>query len=70
MPDLESLLVRLIDSGFEFTVVGGFAAVAHGASLMTQDVDVCAPMTLDNLDRLGRALDGPIGLISRFRHGD
>ena len=58
MPDLESLLERLSDARYEFVLVGGFAAVAHGASLMTQDIDVCASMSEENLDRLDHALSG------------
>jgi len=56
MPALESLLKRLVQRQVEFVIVGGFAAVAHGASLVTQDVDICCPFTLANLDRLQDAL--------------
>jgi hypothetical protein len=66
MQDLESLLVRLLEAEYEFVLVGGFAAVAHGASLMTQDVDVCASMSLENLDRLARAVEG-LGPVHRMR---
>lgn len=52
MPDLESLLHRLVQGEVEFVVVGGFAAVAHGVSLPTQDVDVCCRFTPENLLRL------------------
>lgn len=37
-------------------MVGGFAAVAHGVTLLTQDIDVCCPFTADNLMRLQTAL--------------
>lgn len=37
-------------------MVGGFAAVAHGVTLLTQDIDVCCPVTPDNLMRLQAAL--------------
>jgi len=37
--NLESLLERLVRSNVEFIVVGGFAAFAHGVSLLTQDID-------------------------------
>lgn len=50
------LLTCLQDAGFEFVVVGGVAAVAHGASTPTSDLDVAAPMTADNLARLLTAL--------------
>ena len=51
MPDLESLLARLIDGRVRFVVVvvGGVAAVVHGVSLVTQDLDVCCPFTVGNL---------------------
>ena len=52
MPDLESLLERLIRGQVEFVVVGGFAAVAHGVSLLTQDIDICCAFVPDNLLRL------------------
>ena len=56
MPDLESLLSRLIQREVEFVVVGGFAAVAHGVSLPTQDIDVCCRFTAENLLKLQEAL--------------
>ena len=37
-------------------MVGGFAAIAHGVTLLTQDVDVCCPFTAENLMRLQAAL--------------
>ena len=40
----------------EYVVVGGFAAVIHGSSLPTQDIDVLPARSMDNLDRLSRAL--------------
>ena len=56
MPDLESLLQRLIRGEVGFVLVGGFASVAHGVSLPTQDVDVCCRFTPENLMRLQRAI--------------
>jgi hypothetical protein len=56
VPDLESLLSRLIQGDVEFVVVGGFAAVAHGVSLPTQDIDVCCRFTPKNLLKLQQAL--------------
>lgn len=56
MPDLESLLDRLVRARVEFVVVGGFAAVAHGVSLPTQDIDVCSRFTPENLLELQRAI--------------
>ena len=57
MSDLQSLLARLIDGRVDFVVVGGFAAVAHGSTLLTQDVDICCDFSPGNLLRLQRAVD-------------
>jgi hypothetical protein len=56
MPDLEGLLGRLITEGVEFVIVGGFAAMAHGSSLMTQDVDICCRFSPENLMQIQHAL--------------
>ena len=40
MTDLGRLLAALVDAGVDFIVVGGAAATAHGASRLTQDIDV------------------------------
>jgi len=41
MLDLRGIVERLVRGGVDFVIIGGYAAVAHGSSLMTQDVDVC-----------------------------
>jgi predicted nucleotidyltransferase len=56
MNDLTALLRRITESGLEFVVVGGFAAVTHGSSYVTRDVDICAVLTPENVDRLRAAL--------------
>ncbi len=56
MIDYLPLLRRLTDGKVEFILVGGVAAVLHGASRFTQDVDVVYRRTPDNLDRLAAAL--------------
>jgi hypothetical protein len=56
LPDLEGLLERLIRYRVEFVVIGGFAAVAHGVTLVTQDIDICCRLAPDNLMRLQDAL--------------
>src|SRR5687768_10766216 len=55
-PELESLLERLIAAEVEFILAGGFAAVAHGATMVTRDIDVCLRFTDENLARLAAAL--------------
>ena len=50
------LLRRLVRSGFEHVLIGGLAGVVHGCSLVTRDIDVCAPFTESNFSRLLAAL--------------
>lgn len=52
----DELLGLLHDAGVEFVVVGGVAAICHGATTMTRDLDVAAPMTVENVERLMTAL--------------
>lgn len=56
MDKLSTLVQKLAAGGVEFVVVGGYAAVAHGASVMTRDVDICCRFSLENLHRLARVL--------------
>ena len=57
MVNLERLLARLVEHEIEFVIVGGFAAFAHGASIVILDVlDVCCRMTTENLLKLQEAL--------------
>jgi predicted nucleotidyltransferase len=56
MQHFSQLLERLADAGLEFVVVGGFAAVTHGAVYVTRDVDICAVLTPENVARLRAAL--------------
>ena len=46
--DNEALLRTLVSAGVEFIVIGGAAAVAHGAATPTQDLDIAAPMQRDD----------------------
>ena len=48
--------LSLQDAGVEFCIIGGVAAIAHGALTPTHDLDVAAPMTVENLERLFAAL--------------
>lgn len=56
MQNFSRILERLTDSGVEFVIIGGFAALTHGSSFMTRDVDVCADLSADNISRLREAL--------------
>jgi hypothetical protein len=54
---MELLLERLIKHSVNFVIVGGFAAVAYGVTLVTQDIDVCCDFSADNLLRLQEAIE-------------
>lgn len=56
MSDLNNLLQRLCDADIDFVVVGGFAAMLHGSSLLTRDLDVCAVLTRENVAKLRQVL--------------
>jgi hypothetical protein len=52
MTELNQLLQRLCDADIEFVIVGGFAAMLHGSSMLTRDLDVCALLTDVNVAKL------------------
>jgi len=72
--DFPRLLRTLNDAGVEYLIVGGVAAMAHGAARVTYDVDVLYRRTRDNMQRLVDALaplhpylrGAPPGLPFRF----
>jgi hypothetical protein len=55
MQNLSELTRRLVEAQVEFVLIGGFAAVAHGATLVTRDVDICCRFTEPNLMRIQQA---------------
>lgn len=56
MQDTPDLLQRLLAAGFEFVIVGGVAAAVHGSARNTDDLDIAAVFTPDNMARLLAAL--------------
>jgi hypothetical protein len=50
------MLRSLVNARIDFVVVGGVAAVAHGATYQTNDLDVCYATQPDNLHRLATLL--------------
>ena len=52
----QKLLKILDDAKIDYVLVGGFAAILHGVSQTTQDVDVCLSMAEDNLMKLRDSL--------------
>ena len=56
VPDLPRILERLVLHDVEFVLVGGYAAMIHGVSLVTKDVDVCTHFSRQNLERIYAAV--------------
>jgi len=54
--DFPNLLRRLVGAGVDFVIVGGYAGVVHGCTLVTQDVDICCNFTPGNLLALQKAI--------------
>lgn len=56
MENLNLLLKRLLEKQIDFVLIGGYAAVLHGSSQVTHDIDICAVMTKFELAKLRDAL--------------
>jgi predicted nucleotidyltransferase len=56
MMDFPKLLQTLSEHGVEFIIIGGVAAVIHGSSRLTQDLDVVYRRNPQNIARLVQAL--------------
>lgn len=52
MTKINQLIDRLCVADIDFVIVGGFAGVLHGSSMVTRDLDICAVLTADNVARL------------------
>jgi hypothetical protein len=63
--ELNGLLQRHSAVGIEFVVVGGVADVLHGSSMVTRDLDVCASLNGENLQKLRDAFGE---MKNRHRH--
>lgn len=46
----------LVDADVEFVIIGGWSAILHGSSYITNDLGVCFSRRKENLGRLARAL--------------
>jgi hypothetical protein len=55
--DFYNLLKRLSTAGVDFVVIGGFAGVIHGCTMVTEDIDVCCDFKPANLLKLQEALE-------------
>ena len=56
MENLNHLLKLLLESKIDFVLIGGYAAVLHGSSQVTQDIDICAVISDVNLEALRMTL--------------
>ena len=52
MQDLKKLLEILLANNVDFVLIGGFAAVVHGSTMVTQDLDICMTMSGENIKKL------------------
>jgi len=55
---IERLLKALVDSEANFIVVGAYAAIMHGSTLRTDDLDICYERTPGNYKRIIKAVRG------------
>ena len=56
MPNLSELLKYLLQHDLDFIVIGGYAGIAHGSSLVTKDLDVCALLSPESITKFREAL--------------
>jgi hypothetical protein len=56
MDQLTDILKRLVEAKVEFSLIGGLASRHYGVTLVTEDVDICARFTLENLQRIESAV--------------
>jgi hypothetical protein len=68
MENLLDILKLLSRHDVEFVVVGGYAVVAYGGTMVTQDVDICCDFSPANLLRLQNVLK-PLHPVHRMTPG-
>lgn len=56
MAELQRLLERVVRAEIDCVLVGGYAAMVHGVSLVTQDIDFCTHFSRGNLERIHAAV--------------
>jgi hypothetical protein len=56
MAELQRLLERVVRAEVDGVLIGGYAAMIHGVSLVTQDIDFCTPFSRLNLERIHAAV--------------
>ena len=56
MKNLKALLKLLLENEIDFVLIGGFAGVVHGSTMVTQDLDICAAITEEQVAKLRETL--------------
>ena len=56
MQSLSDLLKVLMDSKIEFVLIGGYASVVYGSTMVTRDLDICALVTPEQIEKLRQCL--------------
>ena len=56
--DFKTLLEALAAEKVRYVVIGGMAAIEHGAAILTSDLDLCYERSPENLQRLAKVLAG------------
>lgn len=54
--DLSNLLKILLQDGFDFVLIGGFAGTVHGSNLVTKDLDICMALKPHEITQLRNVL--------------
>jgi len=54
--NFESLMVRLLDAGLDFVVIGGVCAAYYGYSVNTFDLDICCEFSEPNIRMIHSAV--------------
>jgi len=55
MQNIQKILKLLKENEVEFVVIGGYAAIVHGASCVTEDLDLCIAFEKGNLEKMLKA---------------
>lgn len=58
MLPIEEVLRRLLDARVDFVIVDGVAALAHGSTRVTADLDICYSRAAESLEPLSFRLFG------------
>lgn len=56
MQSLGELLKKLVDAQIDFVLIGGYAGVVYGSTMVTRDLDICALVTPAQIEKLRTCL--------------